>query len=99
VAAFVRIDPAEAQLMSMWVEPGARGQGIAERLIDAVALWATQRGCATVFLFAQESNARAQHLYERAGFRRTGARTPTGRGRAGFKVVLSAPVETLVGSP
>lgn len=96
VAAFVRIDPREAQLMSMWVDPGARGQGVAERLIRAVGGWAHERGCETVFLFVQEANVRAHRLYERAGFHPTGARRPTGRGRAGFKLVLSAPVEQLL---
>jgi len=96
VAAFVRIDPREAQLMSMWVDPAARGQGIAEGLIRAVGQWASERGCERVFLFVQESNVRALSRYERAGFRPTGARRPTGRGRAGFKLVLAAPVEELV---
>jgi ribosomal protein S18 acetylase RimI-like enzyme len=99
VAAFVRIDPAEAQLMSMWIEPTTRGHGVAERLIEAVGAWAADRGCTTVFLFVQEANLRARRLYERAGFRSTGGRTPTGRGRAGFKIVLSAPVADLAGPP
>jgi ribosomal protein S18 acetylase RimI-like enzyme len=98
VAAFVRIDPREAQLMSMWVDPVARGQGVAEALIGAVGEWASARGCETVYLFVQEANSRARRLYERAGFRPTGARTPTGRGRAGFKVVLAAPVDELTRS-
>ena len=68
VAAFVRIDPREAQLMSMAV--GRRlGQRSGHRggSDPAVGAWAAERGCETVFLFVQEANVRAHRLYERAG--------------------------------
>ncbi len=94
VGAFLRVDPQEAQLISMWVDPEVRGQGIAERLIGVVAGWAAERGCRDVYLFAQETNARAQRLYERAGFRPTGARERVPR-RRGFKLLYSAPVDAL----
>ena len=96
VGAFLRVDQRETQLISMWVDPNARGQGIAERLISAVAAWADTRGCESVFLFAQETNVRAQRLYERAGFRPTGARERVPR-RRGFKLLYSAAVAELRG--
>ena len=95
VGAFLRVDPREAQLISMWVEPATRGQGLSERLIGAVAEWARSRGCSDVFLFAQETNVRARKLYERAGFRPTGDREPVAR-RRGFKLLYSAPVDRLL---
>ena len=67
VGAFVRINPLEVQLISMWVDPQARGRGIAQELIRAVATWAGDRGSDTVVLFVQEANEPAQQLYERAG--------------------------------
>jgi ribosomal protein S18 acetylase RimI-like enzyme len=94
VGAFVRVDPLEAQLISMWVDPAARGHGIAERLVDAVARWALERGCTHVFLFVQETNTRAQRLYERAGFRPTGTRERVPR-RRGFKLLFVAPAAEL----
>jgi ribosomal protein S18 acetylase RimI-like enzyme len=96
VGAFVRVNPLEVQLISMWVDPGARGRGVAGRLIRAVALWAAGRGSDRVVLFVQEANRPAQRLYERAGFRLTGDRAPSVGGRSAFKLVLAAPVADLL---
>lgn len=96
VGAFPRVDPLEVQLISMWVDPAARGRGIARQLIRAVAHWSAERGSARVVLFVQEANAPAQHLYRRAGFRPTGDRAPATGGRSAFKLVLAAPVEDLL---
>jgi len=97
VGGFLRVDPREAQLISMWVDRDARGRGIAEQLIAEHARWALERGCTDVFLFVQETNVRAQRLYERAGFRSTGARERLPRRRA-FKLLYTAPAADLVAS-
>jgi ribosomal protein S18 acetylase RimI-like enzyme len=96
VGAFVRVDALEVQLISMWVDPAARGRGIAQALIRAVAEWARDRDSTTVVLFVQEANEPAQQLYERAGFTQTGDRAPASAGRSAFKLVLAAPVEDLL---
>ena len=77
VGGFVRVDPSEVHLVSMWVDPEARGLGVARALIQAVGEWANERGAATVLLFVQEANGPARSLYERAGSRRpaTGRRS------------------------
>jgi ribosomal protein S18 acetylase RimI-like enzyme len=59
-----------------------------------VARWALERGCTHVFLFVQETNTRAQRLYERAGFRPTGTRERVPR-RRGFKLLFVAPAAEL----
>lgn len=97
VGGFRRLDPAEAQLVSLWVDPAARGRGVARSLIHAVATWARDRGAQRVVLFVQEANAPGRALYIRAGFRPTGAREPVGAGRPGFKLVVSAAVADLLG--
>ena len=97
VGGFRRLDPGEVQLVSLWVDPEARGRGVARSLIRAVATWARGRGAAEVVLFVQEANAPGRALYLRAGFRPTGAREPVGPGRPGFKLVVSAAVDQLVG--
>lgn len=96
VGAFVRVNPLEVQLFSMWVDPTARGRGVARDLIRAVASWATGRGSNRVVLFVQEANEPAQALYERAGFRPTGDRTPASGGRSAFKLVLAASAADLL---
>jgi ribosomal protein S18 acetylase RimI-like enzyme len=96
VGAFARVNPLEVQLISMWVDPQARGRGVARDLIRAVARWTRERGSARVVLFVQEANQPAQQLYERAGFRPTGDRAPVSAGRSAFKLVLAATVDELL---
>ncbi len=96
VGAFVRINSLEVQLISMWVDPDARGRGVARDLIRAVASWTLGRGSARVVLFVQEANTPARQLYERAGFHLTGDRAPASAGRSAFKLILAAPVADLL---
>lgn len=95
VGAFARVDQLEVQLISMWIDPEARGRGIAQELIRAVARWALGRGSTRVVLFVQEANEPAKQLYARAGFRPTGDQAATS-GRSAFKVILTAPVRDLL---
>ena len=98
VGAFRRLDPGEVQLVSLWVDPRARGRGVARSLIRAVAGWAQGLGAGRVVLFVQEANAPGRALYLRAGFRPTGDREPVGAGRPGFKLVVAATVDELLES-
>jgi GNAT superfamily N-acetyltransferase len=63
-------------LFGMFVEPRARGQGVGAALVDAVLGWARARGAARLFLGVTSTNHSAMALYERCGFRPTGARQP-----------------------
>lgn len=63
-----------AGLFGMWVAPGARGSGAGDRLVAAVVSWAGEEGFARVVLHVGDENAAAIRLYERNGFRPTGAR-------------------------
>lgn len=55
------------ELISMWVDPQVRGQGVAGRLIDAVVGWAASQGRST-YLMVRSHNTRARASFERAGF-------------------------------
>jgi GNAT superfamily N-acetyltransferase len=65
--------PRVVELVSMWVAPTARGHGVGEVLVRAVAEWAGDRG---LHLWVNEGNLRARVLYERCGFAVTGERQP-----------------------
>jgi len=68
--------PGSWQLVGMWVDPRARGTGVAGLLIDAVVGHARERGATAVTLWVTEVNARARAFYLRVGFTPTGARQP-----------------------
>jgi ribosomal protein S18 acetylase RimI-like enzyme len=57
----------EAELISMWVDPAARGSGVAADLVGAVVEWASASG-RTTYLMVRSDNARAIAAYVRAGF-------------------------------
>jgi ribosomal protein S18 acetylase RimI-like enzyme len=65
-----------ADLVSMWVRPGARGRGVADALVTAAADWAKAHGNDALYLWVTESNERARKLYDRCGFTPTGQRQP-----------------------
>jgi GNAT superfamily N-acetyltransferase len=64
---------AAREVISMWVDPSARGTGIADALIGTVAGWARAEGARTLKLWVTDASPRARAFYQRAGFRPTGA--------------------------
>ncbi len=61
-----------AALTSLWVDPGARGQGVGDQLVISVTAWAKAEGYNQLVLWVTEGNGHAEALYERNGFTRTG---------------------------
>lgn len=59
----------------IFVAPGARGQGVGSRLLEAVAQEAAARGYDEMRLDVVDSNLRARALYERRGFRAVESRS------------------------
>ncbi|SRR5579883_1136258 len=70
--------PGEVELVSMWVDPAARGLGLGRRLVEAVAEWAREGGATRLRLWVTEGNAPAIALYARCGFVMTGETLPHG---------------------
>lgn len=54
-------------LDDLFVDPEARGQGIADALISACAERATDRGAAALIWLTADDNHRAQKVYDRVG--------------------------------
>jgi GNAT superfamily N-acetyltransferase len=76
IAGGFETEPGTIELVSMWVRPQARGQGVGQVLVEAVVGWARARGASRVHLWVTETNSRARLLYERCGFRPTAERQP-----------------------
>jgi ribosomal protein S18 acetylase RimI-like enzyme len=66
--------PPNWHLVSMWVQPEARGVGVADRLVTAVLEHAQAAGAAQVTLWVVIGNDRARSFYQRMGFVPTGRR-------------------------
>jgi GNAT superfamily N-acetyltransferase len=52
-------------LEDLFTAPDYRGRGVARALIEAVARWAAEHGCARVYWHTRESNATARLLYDK----------------------------------
>lgn len=61
-------DDRTVELISMWVSPAGRGRGVGNRLIQAIAQWASEQGASTLRLSVMRDNPKAIALYERHGF-------------------------------
>jgi len=72
-------DPRMAWLVGMWVAPSQRGTGAANLLVRTALEFAADRNITTVRLHIAEGNDRAERVYCRHGFSRTGARLEAGR--------------------
>jgi ribosomal protein S18 acetylase RimI-like enzyme len=64
-----------AHLISMWVAPEVRRQGVGSALVDAVVHWARAQALHRVVLDVAETNGPAMALYTRKGFTPTGVVT------------------------
>ena len=65
-----------AEIVSMWVAPSRRRQGVGEALIVAAVAEAERQGASVVRLWVADGNGPAERLYERQGFHRTGRVQP-----------------------
>jgi ribosomal-protein-alanine N-acetyltransferase len=82
----------ETHLLNIAVTPRRQGQGWAQMMLDALALWSRRQGAQWLWLEVRESNQRALRVYERYGFRRVGLRKdyyPAGHAQREHAVVMS----------
>jgi GNAT superfamily N-acetyltransferase len=68
--------PNTVELVSLWVRPKARGQGVGQALVRAVMGWARERRATRVHLWLTDTNEPARLLYQRCGFTLTGESQP-----------------------
>jgi GNAT superfamily N-acetyltransferase len=78
-----------ASLTSLWVDPSARGKGVGDSLIATFVSWAQGAGYQQLMLWVTEGNTNAETLYQRHGFRRTGAIQPVRAGDDRLELEMS----------
>lgn len=66
-------EPGTVELVSMWVAPYARGQGLGGLLVERVVEWAVAARATRVALWVTRGNDPAIALYTRTGFGTTAA--------------------------
>lgn len=69
----------QTHIVGVFVRPEARGTGLAEELFQAALEWSwslTEPQAERVRLFVHEDNARAEAMYVKVGFKRTGTSIP-----------------------
>ena len=64
-----RQHPRSVYLYSLWLDPDARGHGLARPLVEAAVDWARSQRVHTVTLRVAADNAVARAVYESVGFR------------------------------
>lgn len=67
-------DATMVEVVSVWVDPACRGQGVATALIEPVVAWGVAGGATQASLWVHDENETAIRLYERLGFERTDQR-------------------------
>jgi len=86
-------------LVSMWVDPRHRRQGVARALVGRAVRWAAERRAREVILWVADQNTAARRLYERIGFRPTGERQPLPSNPARTESLLRLPLEGCLQAP
>jgi ribosomal-protein-alanine N-acetyltransferase len=64
----------EVHLLNITVAPGSQGMGWGRVMLDALAIWSRGQDAQWLWLEVRTSNARAQQVYLRYGYRRVGER-------------------------
>jgi RimJ/RimL family protein N-acetyltransferase len=76
-------------LYSLWLDPTARGQGLARPLVAAAVDWARDRRARTVTLRVAADNTVARGVYESLGFNLDIGESPSERGEVAMTLSVS----------
>jgi ribosomal protein S18 acetylase RimI-like enzyme len=87
-----------AELFGMWVDPEARGTGVAWRLVDAAAAEAREQQRTHLMLWVVVDNGRAVAFYSSVGFRPSDSRRPVRTDETLTEMAMVLPVSDDPGS-
>ena len=71
-----QVDATRAHLLSMWVAPTHRRQGVGRTLVEAIVTWARTQNLRTLLLLETSNNEGAIKFYQQLGFTLTGRTEP-----------------------
>ena len=75
---FLRGEPhSDARVFGVWLDPAARGSGIARLLVEEVIAWARSTSRARLTLCVMDESAAAIALYRVLGFEEEGCAAPS----------------------
>ena len=63
-----------AELHRLYLDPGLRGQGLGDALVQTVLAWCRDQGVGRLVLWSDTRFVHAHRLYQRHGFEQTGER-------------------------
>jgi len=81
-------NPETVYLYSLWLDPAARGHGLARSLVAAAVDWARDRRAQTVRLRVAPDNAVARSIYESLGFT-VAAETASAHGEVAMSLTVT----------
>jgi ribosomal protein S18 acetylase RimI-like enzyme len=87
-----------AEIFGMWVDPNARGTGVAWRLVDAAAAEAREQERTHLMLWVVVDNGRAVAFYSSYGFRPSDSRRPVRTDETLTEMAMVLPVSDDPGS-
>lgn len=82
------VAPGDVELRKMYLEPAARGRGLAKRLLAVAVAHARARGARRMVLDTTEQMTDAQRFYESHGFVRDDAQVRGSRCHRGYALAL-----------
>jgi putative acetyltransferase len=69
-----RVDAATAELHRLYLDPGLRGRGFGDALVETIVAWCRAQGFPRLVLWSDTRFTHAHRLYLRHGFRQAGER-------------------------
>jgi ribosomal protein S18 acetylase RimI-like enzyme len=98
-AVYLRVEPEGLvpEIVSMWVHPRGRGQGVGRALVDMASRWVAARGYDEVRIMVTYENTAALGFYERLGFTQTGFEQPVPHDDTRMELEMSRPVASTDG--
>ncbi len=87
---FLRADPhGDARVFGVWLDPAARGRGVARQLVGEVVDWARAAGRERLTLCVMETSRAAIGLYRSLGFEAEGCAVPSRVHRSASEVAMA----------